>query len=122
MRGRAPCGSTTAQGQVPSSLTHLLGKLGGFDLHKGSSHCLQVAALVVEGDTARPWNKSHHNVRLAQCLHQELQEAKEELLPAPALPWSCSATGREADLQEDCTPGTTALPASLGTNNSPSGS
>lgn len=33
---------------------NLLSKLGGFDLHKRSSHSLQVTALVVEGDTARP--------------------------------------------------------------------
>lgn len=45
----------------PTSPTHLLGKLGGFDLHERSGHSLQVTALVVEGDTARPWNEPDHN-------------------------------------------------------------
>lgn len=45
----------------PTSPTHLLGKLGGFDLHKCSSHSLQVTAVVVEGDTARPWNEPDKN-------------------------------------------------------------
>lgn len=39
------------------SSTHLFSKLGSFDFHKRSSHCLQITALVVKGDTARPWNK-----------------------------------------------------------------
>lgn len=34
--------------------SHLFSKLGCFDFYKRSSHCLQVAALVVEGDAARP--------------------------------------------------------------------
>lgn len=33
---------------------HLFSKLGSFDFHKGSGHRLQVTALVVKGDTARP--------------------------------------------------------------------
>lgn len=33
---------------------HLLGKLGGFDLHKSSADCFQVTALVIESHTARP--------------------------------------------------------------------
>lgn len=39
---------------------HLFSKLGSFDFHKGSGHRLQVTALVVKGDTARPWKKPDH--------------------------------------------------------------
>lgn len=44
----------------PISSTHLFSKLGSFDFHKRSGDRLQIAALVVKGDTARPWKKPDH--------------------------------------------------------------
>ena len=38
-------------------LTHLLGELGGLDLHKSSTDCLQVTALVVESHTTRAYGR-----------------------------------------------------------------
>lgn len=60
--GRVTPGSATVTHTFSSpgctiSPTHLFSKLGCFDFHKRSGHRLQIAALVVEGDTARPWNK-----------------------------------------------------------------
>lgn len=43
-----------AQSERMDQPTHLLGELGGFDLHESSTDCFQVTTLVIESHTSRP--------------------------------------------------------------------
>ena len=49
-----PDPSQMAQSEGTDQPTHLLGELGGFDLHKSSTDCLQVTTLVIESHATRP--------------------------------------------------------------------